>query len=150
MGISGNKKGMARKGFHSIPRVAIHKSVSPGSSCHRNKKVPKDCHAHAWYPLALLTILNSVCPGSPKKSRNLPVFPEGADISGMSCLSPFPVYRFRIKINYGFILTQYLVSCPLESTIYSISFCFYFHQQNFFQIFFKIFQVFIPYRIFTF
>ena len=25
----------------------------------------------------------------------------------MSCLSPFPVYRFRIKINYGSILTQY-------------------------------------------
>ena len=25
----------------------------------------------------------------------------------MSCLSPFPVYRCRIKINYGSILTQY-------------------------------------------
>ena len=74
MGISGNKKGMALDGFHSILRVVIHKSVSaPGSYAHaiETKKVPKDCHAYTWYPLTLLTILNSVCPGSPKRSRNL-------------------------------------------------------------------------------
>ena len=74
MGISGNKKGMALDGFHSILRVVIHKSVpAPGSYAHavETKKVPKDCHAYTWYPLTLLTILNSVCPGSPKRSRNL-------------------------------------------------------------------------------
>ncbi len=110
VGISGNKKGMALKGFHSILRVVIHKSVFvPDSLTHpaETKKVPKDCHVYTWYPLTLLTILNNVCPGSPVGSRNLPVGTRPADISGMSCLSPFPVYRCRIKINYGSILTQY-------------------------------------------
>ena len=134
------KKGMALKGFHSILRVVIHKSVFvPDSLTHpaETKKVPKDCHVYTWYPLTLLTILNNVCPGSPVRSRNLPVGTRSADISGMSCLSPFPVYRCRIKINYGFILTQYLVSCQLEYTIYSISFCCYFHLFKFFSKFFK-------------
>ncbi len=45
---------------------------------------------------------------------------SGADISGMSCLSPFPIYRYRIKINYGIILTQHLVSCQLNNTISSV------------------------------
>lgn len=110
---------MAFSGFHSILRVAIHKSgfVFSSFAC-KNKKVPKDCHVHTWYPLTLLTILNNVCPGSPNGSRNLTVGTRPADISGMSCLSPFPVYRCRIKINYGSILTQYLVSCQLDYTIY--------------------------------
>lgn len=58
------KKGMALKGFHSILRVVIHKSVIvPVSFTHpaETKKVPKDCHAYTWYPLTLLTILNNVC-----------------------------------------------------------------------------------------
>lgn len=140
------KKGMALKGFHSILRVVIHKSVFvPDSLTHpaETKKVPKDCHVYTWYPLTLLTILNNVCPGSPVGSRNLPVGTRSADISGMSCLSPFPVYRCRIKINYGFILTQYLVSCQLDYTIYpSVSLHFSLRKAsekffNFFQIFFK-------------
>ena len=68
------KKGMALKGFHSILRVVIHKSVFvPDSLTHpaETKKVPKDCHVYTWYPLTLLTILNNVCPGSPVGSRNL-------------------------------------------------------------------------------
>ena len=147
MGISGNKKGMVLKGFHSILRVAIHKSVFvPDSSTHpaETKKVPKDCHVYAWYPLTLHTILNSVCPGSPKRSRNLQFGTRSADISGMSCLSPFPVYRYRIKINYGTILTQYLVSCQLDYTIYLISiFLLFPFWKYFFQIFHK-FLKFLP------
>ena len=144
------KKGMALKGFHSILRVVIHKSVFvPDSLTHpaETKKVPKDCHVYTWYPLTLLTILNNVCPGSPVGSRNLPVGTRPADISGMSCLSPFPVYRFRIKINYGSILTQYLVSCQLEYTIYPASVSRFLHPEKFFSFFSKIFSSFclLPY-----
>ncbi len=153
VGISGNKKGMALKGFHSILRVVIHKSVFvPDSLTHpaETKKVPKDCHVYTWYPLTLLTILNNVCPGSPVGSRNLPVGTRPADISGMSCLSPFPVYRCRIKINYGFILTQYLVSCQLDYTIYPISICLPFSFRKKFFTFFNIFSSFssFPYLYF--
>ena len=138
------KKGMVLKEFpfHTAcgdPQICFFPRML--CTCRRNKKVPKDCHAYTWYPLTLLTILNSVCPGSPKRSRNLPVAPK-------TVLSPFPIYRFRIKINYGLILTQYLVSCQLKYTIYSISFCCFFNPEKFF-IFFIIFQVFIPSRIFT-
>lgn len=70
------KKEWSSKGFHSILRVVIHKSVPVfGSYLHtaETKKVPKDCHAYTWYPLTLLTILNSVCPGFPpyRPRRNL-------------------------------------------------------------------------------
>ena len=71
--VAAHKKGMVLK-VDSLLRVVIHKSVSAsGSYAHtaETKKVPKDCHAYTWYPLTLLTILNSVCPGSPKRSRNL-------------------------------------------------------------------------------
>ena len=43
------KKEWSSKGFHSILRVVIHKSVpAPGSYAHavETKKVPKDCHAY--------------------------------------------------------------------------------------------------------
>ena len=68
----------------------------------------------------------------------------------MSCLSPFPVYRFRIKINYGSILTQYLVSCQLEYTIYPASVSRFLHPEKFFSIFFKNFSSFchLPYLYF--
>lgn len=125
--------------------MATHKSVFvPVSFTYpaETKKVPKDCHVYAWYPLTLLTILNSVCPGSPKRSRNLQVGTRPADISGMSCLSPFPVYRCRIKINYGSILTQHLVSCQLDYTIYLIFSSLLFSSRKYFLIFFKIFSSF--------
>jgi hypothetical protein len=78
------KKEWSSKGFHSILRVAIHKSVPvPGSYAHaaETKKVPKDCHAHTWYPLTLLTILNSVCSGLPpyRQRQNLQLT-ENADV----------------------------------------------------------------------
>ena len=80
---------------------------------------------------------------SQKGSRNLPVAPEGI-------LSPFPVYRLRIKINYGSILTQYLVSCQLEYTIYPASVSRFLHPKKFFSIFFKNFSSFclLPYLYF--
>lgn len=133
--------------------MVIHKSVFvPDSSTHpaETKKVPKDCHVYAWYPLTLLTILNSVCSGSPKRSRNLPVGTRSADISGMSCLSPFPVYRCSIKINYGSILTQHLVLCQLDYTIYLIFGSLLFFFWKIFLIIFKIFSSFFhfPYLYF--
>ena len=54
-----------------------------------------------------------------------------------SCLSPFPVYRCRIKINYGSILTQHLVSCQLDYTIYPIFIFLLFIFLKFFKNFFK-------------
>jgi hypothetical protein len=73
--VAAHKKGMVLK-VHSLLRVVIHKSVSASVSyAHtaETKKVPKDCHAYTWYPLTLLTILNSVCPGLPpyRLRRNL-------------------------------------------------------------------------------
>ncbi len=55
MGISGNKKGMARKGFHSLPRVAIHKSV-PGIRKHATgtkkcQKTAMPMHGILWHYL---------------------------------------------------------------------------------------------------
>ena len=68
------KKEWFSEGFHSLLRVVLHKSV-PGCYAHtaETKKVPKDCHAYTWYPLTLLTILNSVCSGFPpyRLHRNL-------------------------------------------------------------------------------
>ena len=107
-----------------------------------NKKVPKDCHAYTWYPLTLLTILNSVCPGLPKNGRNLALGTRFTDISGMFCLSLFPVYRYRIKINYGIILAQHLVFCQLNNAISSVFvFNFLFLARKNFFTFFKFFQV---------
>ena len=68
----------------------------------------------------------------------------GADISGISSLSPFPVCRYRIKINYGFILTQYLVSCQLKHTIYALFVFLIFLLRKIFLIFFKIFSSICP------
>ncbi|GFI45681.1 hypothetical protein IMSAGC019_00994 [Lachnospiraceae bacterium] len=73
-------------------------------------------------------------------------FPRRCGYIGYIQPVPVPRLQVSIKINYGFILTQYLVSCQLEYTIYSISFCCYFHLFKFYS---KIFQVFIPSRIFT-
>ena len=134
------RNGPRRFPFHTAcgdPQICSCPRQSRTSA--ETKKVPKDCHVYTWYPLTLLTILNNVCPGSPVGSRNLPVGTRPADISGMSCLSPFPVYRCRIKINYGFILTQYLVSCQLDYTIYPISICLPFSFRKSFFTFFKIF-----------
>ena len=68
----------------------------------------------------------------------------------MSCLSPFPVYMFRIKINYGSILTQYIVSCQLRYTIYPASVSQFLHSGKIFFIFFKNFSSFclLPYLYF--
>ena len=125
--------------------MVIHKSVFvPDSSINpaETKKVPKDCHVYAWYPLTLLTILNSVCPGSPKKEPEPAGWHAACGHIGMSCLSPFPVYRCRIKINYGSILTQHLVSCQLDYTIYLISDSLLFSFLKNFLIIFKIFSSF--------
>ena len=39
------KKEWSHTGFHSLPRVAFHKSHLLQSRLPENKKVPKDCHA---------------------------------------------------------------------------------------------------------
>ena len=64
-------------------------------------------------------------------------FPRRCGYIGYIQPVPVPRLQVSIKINYGFILTQYLVSCQLEYTIYSISFCCYFHLFKFFSKFFK-------------
>lgn len=136
--------------------MVIHKSVSvPGSYAHtaETKKVPKDCHAYTWYPLTLLTILNSVCPGFPpyRLRRNLQL----AEIWMFRILSyrihhSFPPFtdRHRIKINYGIILAQHLVFCQLNNTISSIFSLSIFVRKNpsakFILLFFKFFQVSAP------
>jgi hypothetical protein len=116
MGISGNKKGMVLKGFHSILRVVIHKSVFVPVSFTlpaETKKVPKDCHVYAWYPLTLLTILNSVCPGSP---RNEPE-PAGwhAACGHIGYVLPVPVPR--IQVSHKNQLWDYLntTSCIMST-----------------------------------
>ena len=48
VGISGNKKGMALKGFHSILRVVIHKSVLSLTVLHILRK-QKKCQKTAMF-----------------------------------------------------------------------------------------------------
>ncbi len=150
MGISGNKKGMALNGFHSILRVVIHKSVFvPGSFTHSaetksTKRLP------CLYMVSSDTTYNlkQRMPRFSKKEPEPAGCPGGCGHIGYVLPVPVPRLQVSIKINYGFILTQYLVSCQLKYTIYSISFCCFFNPEKFF-IFFIIFQVFIPSRIFT-
>ena len=108
------------------------------------KKVPKDCHAYTWYPLTLLTILNSVCPGSPKEGAGTCRLARGLRTYRV-CPACVPVYRCRIKINYGSILTQYLVLCQLDYTIYSI---FIFSAFFLLKIFLTLFKIFSSFCIF--
>ena len=62
------RNGPERVPFHTAcgnPQICFSQDGNTHPA--ETKKVPKDCHVYTWYPLTLLTILNSVCPGSPKK-----------------------------------------------------------------------------------
>ena len=65
--------------------------------------------------------------------------------TGLAILFLFFTDRHRIKINYGIILAQYLVSCQLNNTISSIFSLSVFVRKNpsakFILLFFKFFQV---------
>ena len=77
------------------------------------KKVPKDCHVLAWYPLTLLTILNSVCPGSPQKE------PEPAGCLGgcghIGYVLPVPVPRIQVSHKNQLRVYINTISCIMST-----------------------------------
>ena len=139
MGISGNKKGMALDGFHSILRVAIHKSVFVPYSYTHPVETKSAKRLPCLYMVSSDTTYNlkQRMPRFSRKGAGTCRFPRRCGYIGYIQPVPVPRLQVSIKINYGFILTQYLVSCQLEYTIYSISFCCYFHLFKFFSKFFK-------------
>ena len=107
--------------------------------------MPKDCHVYAWYPLTLLTILNSVCPGSPKKEPE----PAGwhAVCGHIGYVLPVPVPR--IQVSHKNQLRVYLntIYCIMSTWLYYIYYIWspgplLFPFWKTFLIFFKIFSSF--------
>ena len=146
-GISGmftaQKKEWSHTGFHSLLRVALPQInfLSP-ASLSENKKMPKDCHAASEKSSVLPDARTAPDTKYNHKQRMHP----GPSLQGstgtcglrkagrhIGYVLPLPVphNRSRIKINYGFILAQYLVSCQLDNTI-SITFYLF---QNIFKYF---------------
>ena len=110
--------------------------------CRKTKKCQKTAMPHRKNPLFFLmpgqlltqnTIINSVCipvSASQGSTGTCGLRKAGRHIGYVLPL-PVPHNRSRIKINYGFILAQYLVSCQLDNTI-SITFYLF---QNIFKYF---------------
>ena len=71
-------------------------------------------------------------------------FPRRCGYIGYIQPVPVPRLQVSIKINYGFILTQYLVSCQLKHTIYIPFVSLIFLLRKIFLIFFKIFSSICP------
>lgn len=148
------KKGMAHKGFHSILRVAIHKSVLVPDSFTQpaeTKKVPKDCHVYTWYPLTLLTILNSVCPRSPRKEPE----PAGCCVvcGHIGYVLPVPVPRLQVSHKNQLRVYINTISCMLSTSLYYISHIHFpclSHTGKIFYFFQKFFKYLHPFRILTF
>lgn len=156
MGISGNKKGMVLKGFPFLtacgdPQICFRSRLL--CTCRRNKKSAKR--------LLCSYMVSSDTTYNPKQRMPRPSFiqaaPEPAAYGKCGCPGyfhtghaiVFPPFtdRHRIKINYGIIIAQHLVSCQLNNTISSVfSSSFLYgkvHQKKFFY-FFKIFSSICP------
>lgn len=143
------KKGMVLKGFPFLtacgdPQICFCSRLL--CTYRRNKKSAKRLPCLYMVSSDTTYNLKQRMPRFSRKGAGTCRFPRRCGHIGYVLPVPVPRLQVSIKINYGFILTQYLVSCQLEYTIYSISFCCYFHL---FKFYFKIFQVFIPSRIFT-
>ena len=147
--VAAHKKGMVLKG------VPFHTACGDPQICscsrqlftyRRNKKSAKRLPCLYMVSSDTTYNLKQRMPRFSRKGAGTCRFPRRCGYIGYIQPVPVPRLQVSIKINYGFILTQYLVSCQLEYTIYSISFCCYFYL---FKFYFKIFEVFIPSRIFT-
>lgn len=108
------RNGPRRFPFHTAcgdPQICSCPRQSRASA--ETKKVPKDCHAHAWYPLTLLTILNSVCPGSPRKEPEPAGCPGGCGHIGYVLPVPVP----RIQVSHKNQLRVYIntISCIMST-----------------------------------
>lgn len=75
---------------------------------------------------------------------------SGYFYTGLAILFLFFTDRHRIKINYGIIIAQYIVSCQLNNTISSV-FTFYFlHKKNNYNFFQNFSSIRSPVRYFFF
>lgn len=75
---------------------------------------------------------------------------SGYFYTGLAILFLFFTDRHRIKINYGIIIAQYIVSCQLNNTI-SFVFTFYFlHKKNNYNFFQNFSSICSPVRYFFF
>lgn len=132
-GISGmftaQKKEWSHTGFHSLLRVALPQInfLSP-ASLSENKKVPKDCHAASEKSSVLPDDRTAPDTKYNHKQRMHPgpSLQGGTGTCGLRKAGrhigyvlplPVPHNRSRIKINYGFILAQYLVRCAFEQAV---------------------------------
>ena len=157
MGISGNKKGMVLKGFPFLtacgdPQICFRSRLL--CTCRRNKKSAKR--------LPCSYMVSSDTTYNPKqrmlRPSSIQAAPEPAAYGKCGCsgyfhtgyIIVFPPFtdRHRIKINYGIIIAQHLVSCQLNNTISSVlgsSFLYgKVRQKNFFYFFSNFFKYLPP------
>ena len=134
------KKGMVLKGFPFLtacgdPQICFCSRLL--CTYRRNKKSAKRLPCLYMVSSDTTYNLKQRMPRFSRKGAGTCRFPRRCGYIGYIQPVPVPRLQVSIKINYGFILTQYLVSCQLEYTIYSMSFCCYFHLFKFFSKFFK-------------
>ena len=134
------KKGMVLKGFPFLTACGDPQTCFCSRllcTYRRNKKSAKRLPCLYMVSSDTTYNLKQRMPRFSRKGAGTCRFPRRCGYIGYIQPVPVPRLQVSIKINYGFILTQYLVSCQLEYTIYSISFCCYFHLFKFFSKFFK-------------
>lgn len=157
MGISGNKKGMVLKRFPfhtACGDPQIRSCPWQLCTCRRNKKSAKR--------LPCSYMVSSDTTYNPKqrmlRPSSIQAAPEPAAYGKCGCsgyfhtgyIIVFPPFtdRHRIKINYGIIIAQHLVSCQLNNTISSVlgsSFLYgKVRQKNFFYFFSNFFKYLPP------
>ena len=159
MGISGNKKGMVLKRFPfhtACGDPQIRSCPWQLCTCRRNKKSAKR--------LPCSYMVSSDTTYNPKqrmlRPSSIQAAPEPAAYGKCGCsgyfhtgyIIVFPPFtdRHRIKINYGIIIAQYIVSCQLNNTI-SFVFTFYFlHKKNNYNFFQNFSSICSPVRYFFF